>query len=58
MELAAQAFAALALKMDIITSSEEQKTELDSEYEKMLSIHKSLADSLLIKTTIKNNTKK
>ena len=57
MELVAQAFAPLAL-MDIITSSEEQKTELDSEYEKMLSIHKSLADSLLIKTTIKNNIKK
>ena len=57
MELVAQAFASLAL-MDIITSSEEQETELDSEYEKMLSIHKNLADSLLIKTTVKNNIKK
>ena len=58
MELVAQAFAAFALKMDIVTSSEEQKTELESEYQKMLSIHKSLADPLLIKATIKNNIKK
>ena len=46
-ELAARAFAAFELKMDIIASSKEQEAKLESDYQEMFAIH-DLADPLLI----------